>query len=717
MRAAVVEGRWEVPERFNFGRDVVEAFALENRERPAITHVDPVGVLRRLTFHDVALGASRWSGLLSARGVRRGDRVLVVVGKTPAWHQVLLGALRLGAIAVPCPELLRAKDLAYRARHSEAVLIVAERDAEAELTGMAGLLGAALPVIYLDDAAPLILDQRPLACTDTHSEEAAFILYTSGTTKEPRGVVHTHGYTFAKRMQAEYWLDARPGDLVWCTAATGWAKSIWNVLLGPWSCGAEIVLHGGGFDPRERFELLARLSVDVLCQAPTEYRLMAKLDEIEQFDLRRLRHAVSAGEPLNPEVIQRFRDAFGITIYDGYGQTENTLVVANTPALATRLGSMGRPTPGHDVAVIDEHGRPVEPGVEGDIALRGGTPTLFAGYLGEPEATAAAFRGDWYVTGDRATRDRDGYFWFTGRADDVILSAAYRIGPFEVESALLEHPAVTESAAVGKPDPDRGQIVKAFVVLRPGVAPSDGLAAELQDHCKRVTAPYKYPREIEFVESLPKTRSGKIRRVELRELEAERAGQRQRAAGVARVDSPSELAPSRVAASLPTAMLELPPAKLAESETVLPPVMPEHVEPEPEPESEPQPEPEPTVPAFEPWPEPSSPVPTTLVPTTQVPTTLVPITLVPITQVPDGPLPESAPGPTPEPEEEPEPELIQEPKPTPTLAPVGGSSLVARLRAYERHSDGDGDLPDDPPFAHRFDRPRPDDDDEDEKGA
>jgi acyl-coenzyme A synthetase/AMP-(fatty) acid ligase len=334
--------------------------------------------------------------------------------------------------------------------------------------------------------------------------------------------VHTHRYTWAKRAQAERWLDARPGDVVWCTAGTGWAKSIWNVLLGPWSCGAAVILHEGGFDPEERFRLLEELGPDVLCQAPTEYRLMAKVDAIERWDLSRTRHMVSAGEPLNPEVIRAFEGTFARTIHDGYGQTENTLIVGNFPGAEIRPGSMGKPTPGYDVRVIDFDGNETPTGEEGDIALRGEAPALFAGYWNQPEETAAVYRGEWYVTGDRAVRDEDGYLWFTGRADDVILSAAYRIGPFEVESALLEHEAVAESAVVGKPDPDRGQIVKAFVVLRSGHSAGEGLVAELQEHCKHVTAPYKYPREIEFVESLPKTRSGKIRRVELRKLEQER---------------------------------------------------------------------------------------------------------------------------------------------------------------------------------------------------
>jgi acyl-coenzyme A synthetase/AMP-(fatty) acid ligase len=261
----------------------------------------------------------------------------------------------------------------------------------------------------------------------------------------------------------------------------------------------------------------------VLCQAPTEYRLMAKLDGLEQYDVSGVRHLVSAGEPLNPEVIRAFEEAFGRTIHDGYGQTENTLLVGNFPGAEIRPGSMGLPAPGYDVRVIHFDGEECAVGEEGDIALRGDAPALFAGYWDAPEETGAVYRGDWYVTGDRAVRDEDGYLWFTGRADDVILSAAYRIGPFEVESALLEHAAVAESAVVGKPDPDRGQLVKAFVVLRPGRPGDEELVSELQEHCKRVTAPYKYPREIEFVDELPKTRSGKIRRVELRKLEEERA--------------------------------------------------------------------------------------------------------------------------------------------------------------------------------------------------
>jgi acyl-coenzyme A synthetase/AMP-(fatty) acid ligase len=501
-----------VPARFNFTRDVVEA---ADPGKLALRFVDRDGAASDLTFGEIAGRAARWAGLLR-RHVQPGDRLLVLVGKTPEWHAVMLAALKAGAVAIPCSEMLRGKDLDFRTRHSGATLLVADAACRGEVEAMEERPA----VVYLGEAD---LDAPDTATADTVAGDPALILYTSGTTKDPKGVVHTHGYTWAKAAQAERWLDAKPDDVVWCTAGTGWAKSIWNVLLGPWSCGSAAVLHEGGFDPVDRFRLIGETGTTVLCQAPTEYRLMAKLDGIEQYDLSRVRHMVSAGEPLNPEVIRAFSDAFGTTIHDGYGQTENTLLVGNFPGAEIRPGSMGLPAPGYDVAVIDWDGNEAPAGEEGDIALRGDAPALFAGYWNAPDETAAVYRGEWYVTGDRAVRDEDGYFWFTGRADDVILSAAYRIGPFEVESALLEHTAVAESAVVGKPDPDRGQIVKAFVVLRPGHDGSDALAAELKEHVKRVTAPYKYPREIEFVGELPKTRSGKIRRVELRKLEEKRA--------------------------------------------------------------------------------------------------------------------------------------------------------------------------------------------------
>jgi len=279
--------------------------------------------------------------------------------------------------------------------------------------------------------------------------------------------------------------------------------------------GAEVFLFHGRFEPARELDLLEDVAAQVFCAPPTEFRLLVK-EDLARRRFPRLREVVSAGEPLNPEVIRAWHEATGLTIRDGYGQTESILLVGNFPGMPVRPGSMGLPMPGHEVEVIDPRGRPSAPGEVGDVAVRVGPPSLFLGYWKDPEATARCRRGDWYVTGDRATRDEDGFFWFVGRADDVIISAGYRIGPFEVESALVEHPKVVEAAVVAAPHPDRGAIVKAYVVLTPDAEPGDALVAELQRHVKSVTAPYKYPRAIEFVDALPKTVSGKIRRVDLR---------------------------------------------------------------------------------------------------------------------------------------------------------------------------------------------------------
>ena len=281
----------------------------------------------------------------------RGDRVVLAIGKVPSWQAAMLGALKSGLVAVPCPDMLRARDLAFRVHNSGARLVVADRSLELEIEEMRHQVGASVSVLFLDEALDELRRYMPVAPTeDTTAGETALILYTSGTDKDPKGVVHTHAYTWAQRAQATHWLDAHEGDVVWCTSGTGWAKAIWNSLIGPWSHGAEIVVHEGSFDPEERLSLLQRLGVTILCQAPTEYRMLAKLEKLELAHLPRLRHAVSAGEPLNPEVIARFQDALGLTVHDGYGQTENSLLVANTPGVPIRPGSMGLPTPGHDVA-------------------------------------------------------------------------------------------------------------------------------------------------------------------------------------------------------------------------------------------------------------------------------------------------------------------------------------------------------------------------------
>jgi len=516
---------WHVPERFNFATDVVDRFAAD-RGHAALYWEDESGRRARWTFWDFSRASRRLANALSALGVRRGDPVLVMLPRIPEWQVAMLAVLRAGAIAIPCTTSLRAKDVAYRAGHSAARAVVTTADhvdlvesVRADCPELSVRIAVSNRAAGWHDFDALVSSAAVAADSEpTRSDEPAIVFYTSGTTKEPKAVLHTHAYTWTHRYTGQYWLDLRREDLHWTTSDTGWAKAAYGVLFGPWHCGTPVLMYDGRFDPQKELELLERYEVSVFCAPPTEYRMLVK-EDLSRHRLPHLRHCTGAGEPLNPEVIHAWRDAFGPTIHDGYGQTESILLVANLPGMEIRPGAMGLPFPGHDVRVIDDGGRELPAGEAGDLAVRGDPPSLFREYWKSPAESEACRRGEWYLTGDRAYRDRDGYLWFVGRADDVIISAGYRIGPFEVESALLEHPAVMESAVVAKPHPERGAIVKAFVRLRPGVEGSAPLVRELQEHVKRVTAPYKYPREIEFVDELPKTVSGKIRRVELRRRE------------------------------------------------------------------------------------------------------------------------------------------------------------------------------------------------------
>lgn len=531
--------RLEVPKDFNYTRDVVEAWARRDPGKLALVAVDPTGEARReYSFGDLAAASNRAANALAGLGVAAGERAFVMLPRIPEWYGLLLGMFRQGVIPMPATVLCTARDIEYRVNRAEATVVVTDAEGAARVeevrdrcptlrhlivvgerpgadwTSFADLEGAA------SDATP---DARP-----TSKDDPLLVYFTSGTVAYPKMVLHTHAsYGAGHELTARFWQDLTPEDLHWTISDTGWAKAAWGKLFGQWRLGAGIFLwdQRGKFDPELCLRILERSGVTTFCAPPTLFRAFV-LHDLGAFDLSRVRHSVAAGEPLNPEVIKVWNEATGTTIYDGYGQTETVNIVANYPCMPVKPGSMGRPVPGFDVDVVDDEGTVLGVGEEGNIAVRlePERPVgLMREYWRDPEATAAAMHDGWYYTGDRATRDEDGYLWFVGRADDVIISASYRIGPFEVESALVEHPAVAESAVVGKPDPERTQIVKAFVVLAPGYQANDALAAELQDHCKRVTAPYKYPREIEFVTELPKTISGKIRRVELRERSGEPA--------------------------------------------------------------------------------------------------------------------------------------------------------------------------------------------------
>jgi acyl-coenzyme A synthetase/AMP-(fatty) acid ligase len=529
----------------NFARDLFETLPPQGR---ALVELARDGARREWGFGEVSQRSARLAGTLAGRGVGRGDVVMTLIGNRPEWVLSMLACFRLGAVVLPCTEQLRAKDLRLRLAVARPRLVIADERNGAALAealspasverapgdrgsvgrgsvdrgstargstargstargstarGRAGHGGVAsewssdgVQVVLVPDDS--LFAAEPAPAVELAAEDPCLITFTSGTAGEPKAVVHAQRYLFGQRLQAERWLGARVGELVWCTAASGWSKSARNVFIAPWLSGAAALLHDARFDPAERLELLARERVAVLCMAPTEYRVIAKRATLAP--LPDLRAMVAAGEALNPEVLRAWREATGLEIRDGYGQTETGQLTGMPLGERARPGSMGRALEGVELEVID-----------GELVAEPATiPTFFLRYLGEDAPS-----GRWH-TGDRVRRDEDGFLYFEGRADDVIVSAGYRIGPFEVESALVAHPAVAEAAAVAAPDEERGAVVRAVVVLREGYAPSAALGRELQEHVKRETAPYKYPRVLDFVTELPKTASGKVRRAVLR---------------------------------------------------------------------------------------------------------------------------------------------------------------------------------------------------------
>jgi acyl-coenzyme A synthetase/AMP-(fatty) acid ligase len=481
----------------NFAVDVLEAAPGGRR---ALLEITRDGTRKEWTFGEVARRSALLAATLTQRGVKRGDTVMTLIGNRPDWVFTMVACFRIGAVALPCNEQLRAKDLRLRLAAANPKLIVAD---ERNLSELSAANPDAESLTVPDEA--LYGAATPAEAVQLVASDPCLITFTSGTTGEPKGVVHGQRYLLGQRLQAEHWLDARAGDLVWCTAASGWSKSARNVFIAPWIRGAAALVHDARFDPAERLAILKRERVSVLCMAPTEYRVIAKRTDIPPLpDVRTL---VAAGEALNPEVIRAFYDATGIEIRDGYGQTETGQLTANPVGAPVRPGSMGLALPGVDLRVEDS---------ELVLASPKTDPTFFVGYV---DGKRAEEDRPWR-TGDRVRQDDDGYLYFEGRLDDVIISAGYRIGPFEVESALVSHPSVAEAAVVAAPDEERGSVVRAVLVLRDGFAPSEGLVTELQEHVRRQTAPYKYPRIVDFVPELPKTASGKVMRAQLRTAKA-----------------------------------------------------------------------------------------------------------------------------------------------------------------------------------------------------
>jgi acyl-coenzyme A synthetase/AMP-(fatty) acid ligase len=508
--ATVAAFRWSLPETFNFAADVVDAWA-RDPAKLALLWCDAAGAERRYTFARMRELSCRLAGSLAARGVAKGDRVIVMLPRVPQWQVSMLACLRLGAIPIPCIEMLSEQDVAFRVAHSGARAAIASRASTRKFGPLELRIAVGGAPGWLDFDAELARGPAEFPAARIGIGEPVAMYYTSGSTGHPKGVTHAARALYAWRQSSLTWQDLKPSDLLWCTADTGWSKAGTSILYGPWSCGAAVLFHDGPFDPRARLALLARHRVTVFCAAATEFRRLIG-EDLSAFDLSALRLALSAGETVNPEIVRRWRALTGVMLLDGYGQTETLMTVLNYPWMPVKPGSMGRPMPGIEAKVID-----------GQLAIRLPNPQMMLGYWNEPERTAAGKvtrdGAEYWLTGDMVREDEDGYLFYEGRADDIISSAGYRIGPAEVEGALIEHPAVQESAAVAKPDAERGEIVKAYVVLKPGFAASPALAEELKAHVKRVTAPYKYPREIAFVAELPKNASGKLLRRVLRDRE------------------------------------------------------------------------------------------------------------------------------------------------------------------------------------------------------
>lgn len=519
--------RLTVPERFNAVEAIVEAWATDDPDAPAVLSLDGEGELVGLdTAATLAAASRRTARALLERGVGKGARVFIMLPRIPQWYAAMLGCMRVGAIPMPGTCLLTAKDITYRIERGEAVAAITDPAGAAKVDEAAPMLPVRLCVGGTPhgwesfDVVVEAARDGDVPVDPTHRDDPLLLYFTSGTVSRPKMVQHVQSYALGHVATARFWHDLRPGDVHWTVTDTGWAKAAWGGLFGQMherACILNVAM--GRPDPDTIFGILARHGVTSFCAPPTLYRTLVQGD-FSTHDLSALRHCTSAGEPLNPEVIRAWQEGTGgLTIYDGYGQTETTCLVANYRVVPVRPGSMGRPAPGWDVTVVDDEGHPVEAGAAGNVVVRHEPDRpvgLFPGYHEDPDATAGAFRGPFYFTGDKAAIDEDGYFWFEGRDDDVITSSAYRIGPFEVESALVEHPAVMEAAVIGRDDPKRTQIVVGVCILAPGHVGSPELAREIQDFVKQNTAPYKYPREVHFVDELPKTVSGKIRRTELR---------------------------------------------------------------------------------------------------------------------------------------------------------------------------------------------------------
>ncbi|NXF91841.1 ACSM3 synthetase, partial [Eubucco bourcierii] len=537
---SVRQGAQEIPKYFNFASDVLDKWTeIEKARRrppnPAFWWVNGKGEEVKWSFEELGLLSRKVANMLTNEcGLQKGDRIVVVLPRVPEWWLVTVACMRAGIVLIPGISQLSAKDLLYRLQASRAKCIVTDdRLAPAVDTVAAQCHTLETKLIVAKGSREGWLNFTDLcknqsaehSCVRTRLQDPMTVFFTSGTTGSPKMTEHSQGSLgFRPLLSERYWLDLTPSDVIWNTSDTGWVVASLGSVFDPWAFGACIFIHNlPQIEASTILNTLCRFPIDTLIGAPTLFRMLVQND-LSNYKFMKLKHCLSGGEPLNPEVMEQWKSQTGLDIHEIYGQTETGIICSVFRGMKIKPGSMGKAAPLFDVQIVDQNANILPPGEQGEIAVRSKPLRplgLFSKYVDNPQKTAASERGDFYVTGDRGVMDEDGYFQFIGRYDDIIISSGYRIGPFEVESALIEHPAVAETAVVSSPDPLRGEVVKAFVVLSPAFSSSDleSLARDLQEHVKRTTAPYKYPRKVEFVQELPKTVTGKIKRNELRNKE------------------------------------------------------------------------------------------------------------------------------------------------------------------------------------------------------
>ncbi len=526
--------KWDVPEYYNFAFDVIDKWAEKKPQKVALMTIDSESSARKHTFSDLSILSNKFANVLKKEGIKKGDFIIVMLPKIPEWYIAVLGIIKVGAVFIPATTLCVENDIKYRINKADVTAIITDEQDTQKVDNVGKECPSLKKKIVVggkkdgwvsfEESMKQSSEKLDKSSIEkTKSSDPLLIYFTSGTESYPKMVLQTQAYAIGHIVTAKFCQDLREDDIHWTLADTGWAKTAWGKLFGQWVIGCTIVQDNipGKFNSKSILKMIGNFGITTFCAPPTAYRMMI-LENLKEYNYGRLRHCMSAGEPLNPEVIDAWKEATGLEIYDYYGQSESVCLVSNYRCMPIRSGSMGKPTPGHIVSIIDDDGNELSTGEEGHIGVKTEPewpPGLFKGYYKDPDKDKQVFRNGWYYTGDKAYKDEDGYLWFVGRSDDVIKASGYRIGPFEVESALIEHPAVAEAAVIGHPDPIRGMVVKAFVVLVPGYTASDGLTKEIQEHVKKVTAPYKYPRIIEYVKKFPKTISGKIKRAELRKMD------------------------------------------------------------------------------------------------------------------------------------------------------------------------------------------------------